>query len=258
MFLLLSKLIPPFLFSPGLQVSLLLVAMLSFRKKPKISFALMVFAAVSLYVLSTGAAMNVLVGALEQVYPELETARVPSADAIIVLGDFESAPTAKRATIGITEGTDRLYKGLLLYRAHKAPLLVFSGGTVTLFGATRRSQASYARDLAIEFGAPPEGILVEGDSQNTHENALRSKEMLASRGVHRVILVTAGFHMPRAAAVFKKAGFDVVPFSADYQTGWQDPQFPFAYLPDASSLKNNQAALHEYLGLIVYKLRGWI
>jgi uncharacterized SAM-binding protein YcdF (DUF218 family) len=58
-----------------------------------------------------------------------------------------------------------------------------------------------------EWGVPKDAILMEGASENTRQNATMSYETLAPRGIHKILLVTSAMHMPRAAAVFRKAGF---------------------------------------------------
>jgi uncharacterized SAM-binding protein YcdF (DUF218 family) len=64
-------------------------------------------------------------------------------------------------------------------------------------------------------------------------------------------------HMPRAAAAFRKAGFDVVAAPADFQTGWGEPSAIFRWMPWADAIDNSSKAIHERLGLWVYRLRDW-
>ncbi len=257
MFLLLSKVLTPLLLPPGLQMVLVLISFFLFRRRPKLAWTMGLLSIVSLAYLSSGVAVEAFTGHLERQFPSVAPSEAPTADAIIVLGDFQATPTAKRPRIGIVDDTDRLYNGVQLFRAGKAPVLVLSGGSVMLYGSTRRSQAEYARDLAISLGVPASSVLVEGLSQNTHENAVASRNLLAPRNIHRVLLVTSGYHMPRSAAIFRKEGFDVIPYPADFKTGWYEQRFPFGYLPNPQCLFVNGLALHEYIGLAVYKLRGW-
>jgi len=63
--------------------------------------------------------------------------------------------------------------------------------------------------------------------------------------------------MPRAAATFRKVGFEVTPVPADFLTGWGAPDLLFRLLPDPGPLSQSHVALKEWLGLIVYRLRGW-
>ncbi len=50
----------------------------------------------------------------------------------------------------------------------------------------------------------------EDRSRNTHENAVRSAEILRAAGIHRVVLVGARFDMPRATAEFAAQGIETI------------------------------------------------
>jgi uncharacterized SAM-binding protein YcdF (DUF218 family) len=63
--------------------------------------------------------------------------------------------------------------------------------------------------------------------------------------------------MPRAAATFRRTGLTVLPAPADYLTGGDDPPLLLSLIPTAENLNNSAAAIKEYLGLAVYRLRGW-
>ena len=111
--------------------------------------------------------------------------------------------------------------------------------------------------LLREWGVPQEAIVVEDRSLNTRENALFSLRILAARNIRRILLVTSASHMPRAAAAFRKAGFEVTPAPADFQTGWDPLDVPLEWWPNAHSLAYSDIALKEWLGLVLYRLRGW-
>ena len=70
------------------------------------------------------------------------------------------------------------------------------------------------------------------------------------------LLVTSATHMPRALASFKKIGLEVTPWGADFR-GHCPPNSIFDFLPDAYGLDMTTTAIKEWLGLAVYRLRGW-
>src|SRR5262249_13615944 len=111
--------------------------------------------------------------------------------------------------------------------------------------------------LLQEWGVPPEAILLEDRSLNTHENAVFSFQILTARQVRRILLVTSAMHMPRAVAAFRKAGFEVVPTPADFRTGWVPLNTPADAWPSADWLLSSELAIKEWIGLLVYKVRGW-
>ncbi len=123
--------------------------------------------------------------------------------AIVVLGGgVESyAPEYGVSSLG-WRSLERLRYGLWLARETGAPV-AFSGGT----GREETSSTPEARVAATiaanEFKQPIRWI--EDASRDTHENALRSVAMLRQSGITRVVLVTHGWHMPRALADFRAA-----------------------------------------------------
>jgi uncharacterized SAM-binding protein YcdF (DUF218 family) len=64
--------------------------------------------------------------------------------------------------------------------------------------------------LARDLGVPPTAVLADPRGRTTRDEASVSWEDLAPRGIRRILLVTASEHMPRAAALFRRAGFEVV------------------------------------------------
>jgi uncharacterized SAM-binding protein YcdF (DUF218 family) len=111
--------------------------------------------------------------------------------------------------------------------------------------------------LLEEWGVPVAAVEVENGSINTRENAVQSYRLLAPRGVTSIILVTSALHMPRAVAAFRKAGFAVTAAPADFHTGWGNPILFERWLPSANNIGQCEKALHEWLGLWVYRWRGW-
>jgi uncharacterized SAM-binding protein YcdF (DUF218 family) len=62
--------------------------------------------------------------------------------------------------------------------------------------------------------------------------------------------------MPRAMGAFRKAGFNVSAFPAGLRThGWRDMWKPEAVATD--NLRRVDIALHEWSGLVDYKLKGY-
>lgn len=107
-------------------------------------------------------------------------------------------------------------------------------------------------------GVPPEALLLEKSSFNTYENALYSARILKDLDIDRVLLVTSALHMPRAMAVFSKQGLTPIAAPATPQIVVpDDPQFSF-WLPDERSFFASRSIIKEYVGMLMYWLRGWI
>ena len=112
-------------------------------------------------------------------------------------------------------------------------------------------------EFLTDLGVPKDRIVVEGQSRNTYENAREASELLAERGIERVILVTSALHMPRALATFRATQLDVVPAPTDFEVTTVGERTLLDLLPDAEALQGSSRALKEYLGLWVYRKRGW-
>jgi len=166
-------------------------------------------------------------------------------------------PSREHHASGLIESSDRLLRAYRLYRAGKAPLIVCSGGNNPLGVRAEEPESVAMSQLLEEWGAPASAVEVETGSINTRENALDSYGLLAPRGIRRIILVTSALHMPRAAVAFRKAGFDVIPAPADFVTGWGEPGPLDRALPGLKNMEGSVRALHEWLGLWAYRLRGW-
>ena len=254
---LLGKLVPALLFPPGIQILAIASSLALVRKWRRTAYFAIALSVASLYAMSIALVTEPLEEWLELASPELKIANAPTAEAIVVLGDFVRVATRNREQFRLTESTDRLYKAMLLYRAGKAPLVVVSGGTESESGSAVGSQAGTARALLIGWGVPASAILLESGSHNTHENAVFSRRLLAGATKPKILLVTSAIHMPRAGMIFSHEGFNVVEFPADFRTGWGKSDWFSNLLPSAGNLSGVNDALHEYLGLLVYKLRGW-
>lgn len=174
---------------------------------------------------------------------------------IIVLGGgFEGAVNLARGGYELNASGDRFVETAILARRYPDARIVITGGagTLTLEG---ESDADTAPRLLTALGVEPERLVLENRSRNTYENALFTRELLAPRAGETWLLVTSAFHMPRSIGLFRKAGFDVTPWPADYRTAGTEP---FGPPKDnvADSLRNFSLAIREWIGLFAYRLTG--
>jgi uncharacterized SAM-binding protein YcdF (DUF218 family) len=101
-------------------------------------------------------------------------------------------------------------------------------------------------------------VLTEERSRNTYQNAVETSRILVTEGWHSLLLVTSASHMPRAHAVFQSRGLEVIAAPTDFQVAAYSQPDILDWIPTAGGLGRTTAALHEYLGIWVYRLRGWI
>jgi len=72
----------------------------------------------------------------------------------------------------------------------------------------------------------------------------------------RIVMVTDAYHMLRADACFRKQSFTVIPAACGYRT-YHNFQLS-DLLPGWEPIAWNEAAVHESIGLVWYRLHGWI
>jgi uncharacterized SAM-binding protein YcdF (DUF218 family) len=71
------------------------------------------------------------------------------------------------------------------------------------------------RQLALSLGVPGSACLLEEDSHSTHENAVNTARLLASRDIRKVVLITDRFHLFRARQEFRLQGVDAKALGAN-------------------------------------------
>jgi uncharacterized SAM-binding protein YcdF (DUF218 family) len=156
-------------------------------------------------------------------------------DSLIVL----SGDVLDDRMIGLTSYWRSMY-AILTWREGGFHRLILSG--------TDRTTEPMRQFLVCQ-GINPEVIVVEGRSENTHENAIYTAE-LARKVPGRYVLLTSDYHMFRAWRAFRKAGLETV-------------GRPF---PDARKRVNTMSArwgvfcdlVEETTAVAYYAWQGWI
>ncbi len=243
--LFLHKILPVFVLPLGLVVLLLLYGFAR-RKWWPVGVAVLV-----LYFASTPLVGTRLIGWLESRYPAVAVAQVEPADAIVVLGGIFGPPVAEGMLPNFGDTVERLEGGIILMQAGKARTLVFTGGRLPWEGRTRL-EGEDAAAWAVQRGIPSGKIRVTREVGNTADEALAVAELMKELQWRRIILVTTGWHMPRAARLFKRAGVDCVIFPVDFRCDVHRPVTPFDFIPCAEGLSHTETALRELYGYAFY------
>lgn len=262
MFLYLSKLIPLFFYPLGLSCVVLIVAFLTVGRRPRTAAFCIAFALILLLGTSNGWASRYLVRSLEW---QNTPSQLPNAEAIVVLGGATRSALLPRPTVDLQESGDRVIYAAQLYRQKKAPLLILSGGRIEWFGKGTPESEDMATILT-SIGIPKEALIQEPDSLNTYQNAVNVRKILEQRNIKRVLLVTSALHMPRSLLIFQKQNIDVIAAPTDFLVSTGELQeltsTPKAailnLLPDTSNIDQFTSALKEYIGIVIYRLRGWL
>ncbi|MEG4218759.1 YdcF family protein [Microcoleus sp. Pol14C6] len=264
MFVFLSKLLPLFIYPLGLSCLLMMAALITLWKRPKWAAAPIAAALIILLLGSSGWVSKSLVRSLE--WQNLPTAELPQAEAIIVLGGGVKAALPPRPWVELAEAGDRIIYGSRLYKQGKASLLILSGGRVDWKGGGAPESADMA-EIAQTMGVPTSAILQDPDSHNTYQNAVNVRKILDTKAIKGpVLLVTSAMHMTRSLLIFQRQGIKAIAAPTDFQITQQDlaasesnwQAVALDLLPDTYQLNQSTKALKEYIGLIVYRLRGWL
>ena len=213
-------------------------------------------ACVLFYLASAQIVSNYLYGAFESAYPVPEVAKAASvATTILVLtaGTPQLMPEGYRTRLS-ADAVQRVIAGVDLWR-RTGGRLMFSGAPTPNFSD---SIAHEMARLAVELGVPKDAILIESRSINTYENLLFSHKILRDAGAQRdrVVMVVSAFQMPRAVAVARKLGLDVLPYPCGFQAS---QNFRWQYwIPSNDGAQDIESVLHELIGMGAYAWRGWI
>ncbi|MDH3637367.1 MAG: YdcF family protein [Gammaproteobacteria bacterium] len=254
----LSKVLPLLVYPLNLSLGLAVLGLLlaaSHRRRAAAWVGLVAVAV--LWIASTPVTATYLLTRLERTHPPVAADAVPKSDAIVLLGGGLGLPLPPRFHADLNDSADRILYTARLFRAGVAPRVIVSGGNV--FPQTGvHAESHYTAQLLTEWGVPADAILTETSSRTTYENAVRTKQLLMSNNLKRVVLVTSGFHMPRALAVFKSAGIQASPAISDVIVVQYEQPNILRWVPSAAALDATTLALKEYLGVAVYRWRGWI
>jgi len=173
---------------------------------------------------------------------------------VLLGGAIETHVTADRGAVALTEGGERYTTLAMLARRYPHARLFLSGGSGHGTDAAILTESAAGKRLLTEIGVPAERIEMEERSQTTCANADESLSALRPKADETWLLITSAIHMPRAVACFRAAGFAVLPYPVDYQTRPHDLARPVAAA--AQGLAMTDAAAHEWLGLLIYRLSG--
>ena len=133
-----------------------------------------------------------------------------------------------------------------------------TGGSAAILTKKTGESEAVGRFLErIKF--PKEGLLLEGTSRNSLENAIMTAKLLQEKGAahEEFLLCTDGWHMRRAKACFEKAGLEVIPFSTSGEHRLFDEPTPNRLLiPDMRGFERWSQLAKEIVGYWVYWATG--
>ena len=247
--LIVGKILAAIVLPPGIFMLLtLLCVYFAIKGMKKAAVITGVVNTLAIYLLSTVSLSSLLVSPLENKYPPIVSRG--DARAVVVLGGGYTEHSPEYGGMGTLsiDSVKRAVYGVELSRKFDLPL-VYSGGR-SYDSSQPGSEAEAAGRLWRMLGVASDRMTLETESKDTKENA---KKVASLVGTGTFILVTTAMHMPRSVLAFEKTGLRVIAGPTDYRakrspTTWSD------FLPSTSCLQDSRFALHEYIGLLYYRL----
>lgn len=173
-----------------------------------------------------------------------------SQTAIVVLGGGMEPFAPEYGVSNLRHASlERLRYGIWLGRQTGLPL-AFSGG-VGWGQSDGKPEARIAAQIAAgEFGLPLKWI--EDQSRDTRENAAHTVALLRPAGVKHVVLVTHGWHMPRAVQAFETAAGGSMQIEAAPMGLAQGTELAVLnWIPTPHGMTEVRQILRELLGRLV-------
>jgi len=197
-----------------------------------------------------------LIAPLEDRFPPPPASMPPPYGIIVLGGAIDDELGRARHQVTLADGAARLTEAAALARRFPEARLVYTGGSNSLTNADS-TEARDAAALLATLGVDPSRIALEDRSRNTDENARFTRDLVHPDPSQAWLLVTSAWHMPRAMALFRKAGFNVVADPVDYrsQGGFGDWRLN---ADAARGFLLFDLAVHEWIGLVAYWASGKI
>jgi len=189
----------------------------------------------------------IMVHSLENDYASLvDTNKIKEAEYIIVLGGGYNDGDKMPASSLLSNGSlSRLIEGIRLKQINKNAKLIFSGGKPY---TENFSEASIYHNAYKSLTNDTVNQIVSEIPHNTKSEADEAFKLVGNK---KMLLVTTATHMPRAMYLFQKMGCNVTPAPCDY---FVKKVKYYPNFPSGNSIKQAEIAIHEYVGIIGYKL----
>ncbi len=251
MFFILSKTIGLLTKPFAWLIILMLVAV--FFRKPRLKKGALIAALVVLIIFSNPWILNFSLKKWEPAPVAIENLH-GTYDIGIVLGGFARyLPEYNRTQL--TDAGDRIWQTISLYKQGKIKKILISGGG----REGTKPEAEAVKETLVMLGIPENDIWVENASRNTHENLKNCAGMIASaQPGARCLLITSALHIPRAMRCAQKNGLSPDAWPAEHLTRHDNRFWGEWLVPKPDALNNWDRLINEWVGMLAYKIQGYI
>ena len=252
MFFILSKILS-FIIQPVVWF-LVLLCISFFSKKAKVKKRFLLISIISLFLFSNTYLFNCVSYGWEtkKVNPTLIT---DTFEVAVVLGGVASYDEINNLT-QFHSNSDRILNILPLYFDGRIKKILLSGGSGKL--EQEEVEAGILAEYLLRIGVAAEDLILEVNSRNTYENALYSSKILENQFPNqKILLSTSSTHMRRALACFQKQEIDCFAFSVDQNNNYLAFELSDLFVPNSNILQKWYWLIHEFIGYLSYKMRGY-
>jgi uncharacterized SAM-binding protein YcdF (DUF218 family) len=187
---------------------------------------------------------HLLMAQLESSIPQFPADGAPL-DALFVLGG--GTEVASQGSPLLKSSGDRVLEAARLWHAGRVKRLVASG-TSDDDRRGRRDLGLETRAIWMDLGIPTEAIqVIEEPCLTTRDEIKAYTRLQAREGWHRVGLLSSAWHLPRALALARRNGLDVIPIPSDRRGRIPKVQL-WHLVPQQEGFQNTQLACWEVLG----------
>jgi uncharacterized SAM-binding protein YcdF (DUF218 family) len=170
---------------------------------------------------------------------------------IVLAGAERLSASARSGRPEVSSAAERIIEGAAVARSIPGAALWIVGGVRdphSPLADVDWTAASWRR-----LGTPTHRIQIVRDTLDTCANAAG---VAARRPQGQILLVTSALHMPRALACFRQHGLAPIPYPVDYLSPRIDRAADLFQPNLLANIERTDTALHEWLGLLLYRLQG--
>ena len=171
--------------------------------------------------------------------------------AVVVCGGMLQSSPDDFSGANYSDSVDRFLTGVSMARHLHCPL-VLGGGL-----AGGELEPVFLRRWAAAWNLTDLDVRDLGVCRDTRDEAASAAAMGKKLGWTRVLLVSSAWHLPRAAATFRRSGLEVAPYGCDFEGTSALEQGTFKFLPSCASASLWRCWITELAGLLYYRCRGW-
>lgn len=191
-------------------------------------------------------------------FPPVDLQTAPAPDGLIILGGglHEAHAAHNGALMELGEGGEAMPTAALLAQRYPEARIILSGGNGGAFPASPLRVVDGMARVMTEFGISPERLILEPNSNTTSDRIANTLHLIGEDRDKVWWVITPAHRMPRVIGLYRKAGFEPVPYPIDFK--WIPPFDPSYRYGLLEGLSLTDTGAHEWRGLATYYFSGKI